>query len=116
LTFEEFSERELLLSGRIASRQLTRNAPIRDLEDVEFRAFSQWEEDGIIDWLVDHVSITRHSFIEFGVGNFEESNCRFLLQNRNWKGLVFDSSVANIERLRNSVLFGSTTLPLVRRS
>lgn len=105
LTFEEFSERALLLSGRIACRRLTRNTPIRGLEDVEFRAFSRWGEDGIIDWLADHVSITNHRFIEFGVGNLEELNCRFLLQNRNWKGLVFNNSATNIQRLRNSVLF-----------
>src|SRR5579871_3930165 len=105
MTFEPTLERLFLLNGRIASRQLTRNEPIESIADVEYRVFSQWGEDGIIDWLVSHVDLPNHRFVEFGVGSFEESNCRFLLQNQNWQGLVFDSSSQNIERLRGSSLY-----------
>ena len=105
MSFADFSERSLLLNGRIAARQLPRNTPINDLQDVEFRVFSQWGEDGIVDWLVSHVNTPNHRFVEFGVETFQEANCRFLLQNRNWKGLVFDGSTANIQSLHAERLF-----------
>jgi len=95
----ELSERSLLLQGRVASRALPRGKRIRDLSEVEFRVFSQWGEDGIVEWLAEHVVVPNERFIEFGVETFREANCRFLMQNRNWKGLVFDGSAANIAAL-----------------
>jgi hypothetical protein len=103
--FEAVSERILLLQGRIASRQIARSAKLRDLAEAEFRVFSQWGEDGIIDWLAEHVACPNHSFIEFGVENFREANCRFLLMNRNWKGLVMDGGAANMEAVREEELY-----------
>jgi hypothetical protein len=103
--FKDFSERSLLLQGRalaLASKNLKN---IQNLGDVEFRVFSQWGEDGIIEWLLQHVVVPNHRFIEFGVENFAEANCRFLLQNRNWRGLVFDGSQANMSALRSERLF-----------
>lgn len=105
MIFDDFSERSLLLSGRMAARQLPRGGPVADLRDVEFRVFSQGGEDGVIEWLVAHLPLTSRRFIEFGVQDFREANCRFLLQNRGWKGLVFDSSPANILSLRSQQMF-----------
>ncbi|MFZ0536219.1 MAG: hypothetical protein WAM47_05140, partial [Candidatus Sulfotelmatobacter sp.] len=74
---------------------------ISSLDEVEFKVFSQWGEDGIIDWLIERAEIPPHlhSFIEFGVESYAEANTRFLLQNRNWRGLVMDGDPARIERL-----------------
>jgi hypothetical protein len=69
--------------------------------DAEFSVFSQWGEDGIIEWLISKSDDIPKTFIEFGVEDYRESNTRFLLQNRNWRGLVIDSSkehVATIKR------------------
>ncbi len=44
-------------------------------------------------------------FIEFGVENFREANCRFLLQHRNWRGLVLDGSEEHMSALRREQLF-----------
>ena len=74
------------------------------LFDFEFQVFSQWGEDGIIDWLVDHLSPLPQIFIEFGVEDYTESNTRFLLMNRNWRGLVIDGSERSIEKVRRSDL------------
>jgi hypothetical protein len=77
-------------------------AAVSSLDKVEFKVFSQWGEDGIIDWLIERAEIPSHlnSFIEFGVESYAEANTRFLLQNRNWRGLVIDGSPAQIERLK----------------
>src|ERR1700761_2203066 len=58
------------------------------LSDYEFKGFSQWGEDGIIQHLCKTVSIKNKTFVEFGVENFFESNCRFLQMKDNWAGFV----------------------------
>lgn len=97
-------DRLLLLSGRQACRQLRNLQNIELLEDVEFRVFSQWGEDGIIEWILQNLPVKPKTFIEFGVENFREANTRFLIENRNWKGLVMDGSEENMRALRNSRL------------
>ncbi|MDR1276264.1 MAG: hypothetical protein LBL72_07805 [Candidatus Accumulibacter sp.] len=77
----------------------------KSLADFEFRVFSQWGEDGIIDWLVESLSPLPQVFIEFGVDNYRESNTRFLLMNRNWRGLVIDGSEDNVEQIKASNLY-----------
>jgi hypothetical protein len=88
--------------GRIESRQLI-NSSSFNLFDHEFRVFSQWGEDGIIQFLIQHIEIERKIFIEFGSDNYNlESNTRFLLTNNHWSGLVIDSELENIKNLKNS--------------
>ncbi len=101
----DFMERALLLQGRLATQAIADARPLHILADAEFRVFSQWGEDGIIEWLTAQVAVPNHRFIEFGVGNFAESNCRFLMQNRNWKGLIFDGNDDYITDLRNDRMF-----------
>jgi hypothetical protein len=62
--------------------------------------FSQYGDDGIIQFLVDYLEIPTKTFIEFGVQNYRESNTRFLLINNNWQGLIFDGSQKNIEEIK----------------
>jgi hypothetical protein len=85
--------------GRIERRQLDaeeRNA----VADHEFRVFSQWGEDGIIQFLLRHVAIEQTVFVEFGADFYNtESNTRFLLTNNNWSGLVIDGRQENIDRI-----------------
>jgi len=59
-------------------------------------------EDGIIQHLIERVAIDQEIFVEFGVGDYRESNTRFLLVNNNWKGLIMDSGADNINRVRES--------------
>ena len=103
--FKDFSERSLLLQGKALTRETATLQRVDDLSDVEFRVFSQWGEDGIIEWLLQKVIVPNHRFVEFGVETFREANCRFLLQNRNWRGLVFDGSETNITALKLERLF-----------
>lgn len=74
---------------------------IQKLEDAEFKVFSQFGDDGIIQYLIHNLDIPaeRKIFIEFGVQDYKESNTRFLLKNNNWKGLVIDGSTCNINKI-----------------
>ena len=81
---------------------LNENKVSKKLADYEFKIFSQWGEDGIIQFLTKALEIRNRTFIEFGVEDFQEANCRFLLIKDNWKGFVIDGSKSNIQRLRTS--------------
>ena len=70
-----------------------------NIQDYEFKIFSQSGEDGIIQFLVNNVEIKNKIFIEFGVQDYMESNTRFLMMNNNWSGLVMDGSEKNIRKL-----------------
>ena len=85
--------------GRIEARQ-NKRLKSKKINDYEFKVSSQWGEDGIIQYLVDHINIENKIFIEFGVENYTESNTRFLLANNNWKGMVIDGSKENISFIK----------------
>lgn len=84
--------------GRMEARQVD-STPMRNLRDREFTVYSQSGEDGIIHWLVRTVTIPRRIFVEFGVGNYQEANTRFLALNDHWSGLVMDGDVGNIQQI-----------------
>ena len=75
------------------------------LNNFEFKVFSQWGEDGIIQYLVNNLDTVNHTFIEFGVEDFFESNCRFLMMKDQWQGFVVDGSVKKINYLKESDLY-----------
>ena len=93
--------------GRIEQRQL---ATCVNPCDAEFRVFSQWGEDGIVQNLVRQVPIERPLFVEFGVENYLESNTRFLLTNNHWSGLVIDGSAENVEYIRRDPIYWASNL------
>lgn len=97
-------ETNLLLIGRMLSEG-NKLKSISSLEEVEFKVFSQWGDDGIIQWLISNIHIPHKTFIEFGVANYEEANTRFLMMNDNWAGFVMDSSSRNIRRIVASEYF-----------
>lgn len=90
-------------AGRIESRQLT-TSQSQNIQDFEFKVSSQWGEDGIIQYLTRNISIPRKVFVEIGVGNYTESNTRFLLQNDYWSGLVIDCVPEYIDYIKSDPL------------
>lgn len=96
--------------GRIEMRQ------VRDAAspgEAEFRVFSQWGEDGILQYLLRRIPVARRVFVEFGVENYVESNTRFLLTNDQWSGLVMDGSQENIEYIRRDPIYWAANLKAV---
>ena len=89
--------------GGIESRAL-RALDLEDPREAEFRVFSQFGEDGIIQYLVQRVAIEREVFVEFGVEDYSESNTRFLLVHDNWRGLILDGGTSHIEFLHRTGL------------
>ncbi|XPV76323.1 MAG: hypothetical protein ACNI27_17195 [Desulfovibrio sp.] len=97
-----YQEQQLMLQGRILSEMMKGKKAISSLKDVEFKVFSQFGDDGIIQWLVGNLDIEHETFIEFGVEDYHESNTRFLLMNDNWSGFVMDGSAENMKQLEQT--------------
>ena len=70
------------------------------INDYEFKVFSQFGDDGILQYLIKNIDIKNKFFVEFGVENYEEANTRFLLENDNWHGLIIDSSSKHISHIK----------------
>ncbi len=88
------------LVGSIKSEQ-NRLKNSKNINEFEFKVFSQFGEDGIIQHIINNINIKKKFFVEFGVENYEEANTRFLLENNNWSGLIIDSSKDNIQYIKN---------------
>lgn len=104
---------ELKINQGLLLSALNEQKASKDLRDYEFKVFSQWGEDGIIQHLTKVVNIENKTFIEFGVEDFLESNCRFLLVKDNWSGFVIDGSPKNIQRLKQAYFYHKFELTAV---
>lgn len=72
---------------------------------AEFKVFSQWGEDGILQSIINNIQISNKVFVEFGVETYTESNTRFLLFNNNWSGLVIDGSIKNVDFIKSDPVY-----------
>jgi hypothetical protein len=100
----QHAENSLALLGKLCAESNRRLNSLNALSDAEFRVHSQWGEDGIIEWLVQRLPIRSKKFIEFGVESYIEANTRFLLEHRDWMGLVIDGSARNIRSITSDNL------------
>jgi hypothetical protein len=94
-----------ILLGKLLTKENNKLDVINSLSEVEFKVFSQWGDDGIIQYLISKIPIANKTFIEFGVETYHESNTRFLLINNNWTGLVIDGSASNIKSIKNQTIY-----------
>ena len=99
---EPKDESALLMLGKLLSMQQKNLQKIESINEAEFKVFSQWGDDGIIQWLIQELEIEHRIFIEFGVSDYSESNTRFLMMNDNWSGFVMDGSEANVQKIVES--------------
>jgi hypothetical protein len=106
ITFKnEVSDELKLKIGKLNCSLNDLNKDYNNLSDYEFSVFSQFGDDGIIQYLINKINIPFKTFIEFGVEDYLESNTRFLLQNNNWSGFVMDGDTQNILKLKATNFF-----------
>ena len=65
---------------------------IKNLSDADYKVFSQTGEDGIIDYLLYSLNIKVPKFVEIGVGDYRESNTRYIFQKNCSRGLIIDKN------------------------
>lgn len=98
------NETDILAIGKLLCNQ-QKTIASDNIQEYEFKIFSQWGEDGIIQYLINNVHIENNTFVEFGVENYQEANTRFLMMNNNWRGLVIDGSEDNIADIHKQEWF-----------
>lgn len=106
-TFKQQVVDAKILTARTCINQMKLMPQVRSLAEAEFKVFSQFGDDGILQYLIHRLNIPQalQTFVEFGVENYEESNTRFLLMNDNWRGLIMDGSESNMQFVQNSSYF-----------
>lgn len=104
-----------LLTGKVIVNQIKEHGVYDNIQDAEFQVFSQFGDDGIIQYLIHHVKPEPQTFIEFGTQNYRESNTRFLLTNNNWKGLIIEGDASCIEFVKQEPIYWRYDLTAVNR-
>lgn len=98
-------EKQIVLNSLMLAKLNREKRSWQTLAETEFSGFSQWGEDGIVDWLVHQLPDLPHTFVEFGVEDYRESNTRLLMCLRNWRGLVMDGSVEHIADIQKQDVY-----------
>lgn len=75
---------------------LGRGAALPTLCDVGFRAYSQFDEDGILLFIFAIIGTTNRLCVEIGAGDGVECNTANLLINHGWSGLLIDGNEDNV--------------------
>lgn len=104
-----------ILAAKTLNAQLASLGTLSDIRTAEFKVFSQFGEDGIIQYLIRQARVPAQcrTFVEFGVESYEEANTRFLVLNDNWRGLIIDGSSYNMRRVRSSSIYWRHNLAAV---
>lgn len=89
---EDQREQQDILRAGVGAMMARDIAGASSCNEAEFRVFSQFGEDGIIEFLLQHADISPSSFVEIGVESYAEANTRFLAEHRLWPGLIVDAN------------------------
>ena len=110
------SPRKIFLIGSSHFSLIRPNySKIKDINDLDYKVFSQAGEDGIIDYLLYSLNIKKPKFIEIGVGDYRESNTRFVYERSSCKGLIVDV-IENLEqKVKGNINFWKGDLKVVEK-
>ena len=89
--FKDYQNRKLFMIGLSHILNMRKNYEnITNLNDLDYKVFSQNGEDGILDYLLFQLKINKPKFLEIGVGDYSESNTRFIFDRCSPKGTIID--------------------------
>ena len=71
---------------------------INDIDQANYKVFSQNGEDGIIQYLIKTLKLNYIKFVEIGTEDYSESNTRYIFQTMRCDGLIIDP-LKNLETL-----------------
>jgi len=113
--FKKFFNRKLILIGNshiLNFRNKYEN--IKNLNELDYKVFSQNGEDGIIDYLLYNLKIENPKFIEIGVEDYNEANTRFLFETTNGKGLIIDCIDGFEEKVKKNIILWKGDLKIFK--
>ncbi len=83
---------------------------VKKLTEAELKIYSQWGEDGILDYLCHKLDLERPHFLEVGAGDFQECNSRFLVEYRNASATLVDANPELADAVEKSDLYWKSHL------
>ena len=86
---------------------------IKNINDLDYKVFSQYGEDGIIDYLLHSLKIDKPKFVEIGIGDYLECNTRFLVERTSPKGLVIDCIKNLKEKISKNIKLARTDITII---
>ncbi len=90
---------QLLLLAQYRSIAEGKSSPL-PLSDVEFRAYSQNGEDGILLYILGLLGMGKRRCVEICAGDGVENNTANLIVNHGWSGLLFEGDPALVQHAR----------------
>jgi len=101
--------------AKLLINQTKEKGALDNIQKAEFKVFSQFGDDGIIQYLINMIKIgsDEKNFIEIGVEDYTESNTRFLLINNNWSGLVVDGTKEEVTFIKKDEIYWKQDLTAV---
>lgn len=95
VSLSQQKQKQIISQWILASKQNIRL--FDDIKNAGFRCYSQFDEDGIILYLLTLVGIKNNTVVEICCGNGHESMSANLIINHGFKGYIFDGNSKNIE-------------------
>ena len=82
-------------------RDYAANGQYFSFHDVAYSNYSQFGEDGVLEYIFELIGTTNKLVVEMCCGSATECNATNLILKHNWGGLLFDGSEKNIARGRS---------------
>jgi len=102
-------QRVLAAQGALRAARKT-SGGYQHLWDAELSVFSQFGEDGILDFLCDQLEISKPRVLEIGAGDFLECNSRFLVEARGASLYAVDGAAGLLKNIQRSPLMWKTSV------
>ena len=116
LFFKDYQNRKLLMIGLSHILNMRKNySNVENLNDLDFRIFSQNGEDGILDYLLYQLKIEKPKFLEIGVGDYSEANTRFIRDRSSTKGSIVDCIEDFENRVKKNVKLWRGELKIIKK-
>ena len=94
LLISRANDRNIFAIGSAHFSEMRQNySKIKYLGEADYKVFSQTGEDGIIDYLLYSLDIKVPQFVEIGVGDYRESNTRYIFEKNLCRGLLLTTQV-----------------------
>ena len=112
--FRKYQNRKLYMIGLSHILLMRKNySKVNKLSDVDYKIFSQNGEDGILDYLLYQLKIEKPKYIEIGVGDYTESNTRFIFERCSPKGVIVDCLENLEEKIKKNFSLWKSELKIV---
>ncbi len=92
---EAVAQKALMQQYRLLAAQNKDHLP--SLDDVGFRKYSQFEEDGILLYIFSLIPTINRTCVEICAGNGQECNTANLIINHGWWGHLFDGDENHVQ-------------------